>query len=270
MTRDSGPALKALGLASLMIGLVTLAIFGVIGYSIYEETKYFAENITQLQPKINIPTNDGNLDFEASIIIPNRGVLPIRLMLEGDLYSNKTLIGSFTPISETIMPNEEKRITTNLPVDISLLDNENATLLLNCSVSLQPFVSISISTSITFPIPIPDLNISEDDFQITSGPAKTLNASHTLIPLNIQFSNKSPLSVKGNMRIVITSTPIAKANGNYGEESFNIEINPDQTFSKNIEIATLTENVAKGKYSLDLIISIEGQEKVIAKEVNIE
>jgi len=269
MPRDSGPALKALGLASLIIGLVTLAVFGVIGYSVYSEAKYVVENISLLQPKVSIPTQDGNISFEASMIIPNRGVLPIRLMLEGDLYSNKTLIGSLTPISETIMPDEEKRITTKIPIKISLIENENATLSLNGSVSLQPFVSMSLSTSITFSIPKTGLSVSEDDLQITSGSVKPLNASHTLIPLNLKFTNEFPWSVKGSMRIVVTSTPIAKTYGNYGEESFDIDASPGQVFNKNIEIVAPSEMVSKGKYGLDIIISSEGQEIVIAKEVNI-
>lgn len=269
MPRDSGPALKALGRVSLVISIVAFAALGIIGYSLYEETTYIIDNINNLQPDITSSTEEGDLSFKVNMTIPNRGVLPIQLMLSGDISSNQIRIAGIKPISETIDPGEEKNFLIEVPIDLTSIEGGNITLSINGTVSLQPFLSLSLTTSIDFSIPEFDIDISENDIQISPSSINRFNASHVSIPLNIQFTNKFPVNIQLDMKIVLTSTPINQAVSNYGETVFNIDLESDEMLIKNIEIETTNEIVSSGKYSFDVIFSIEGKKFMVSKDVNI-
>lgn len=269
MPQDSGPALKALGRASLVISIVAFAALGIIGYSLYEETTYIIDNINNLQPNITTSAEDGTLSFKVNMTIPNRGILPIQLTLLGDLSSNQNKIVDFKPISETIAPGEEENLIIEVPIDLSSIEDGNITLSINGSVSLQPFLSLSLVTSIDFSIPVFDLDISEDDIQIIPSTINRFNASYVLIPINIQFTNKFPVDIKGDMKIVLTSTPINQVVSNYGETIFNVDLRSDEILIEDIEIEVTNEIVSSGKYSFDIIFSIEGKDLVVSKDVNI-
>lgn len=269
MSRDSGPALKALGRASLIIGIVAFTTLGIIGYSLYEETTYIIDNLNDLQPNITKSSEDGNIGFKVNMTIPNRGLLPIHLMLGGDISSNHTIIGVIEPISETINPNEEKNLIIEIPINIFSIEGGNVTLSVNGSVSLQPFLSLGLATSIDFSLPEFDLNISEEDIQLTSSSINQLNSSYVLIPLNFQFNNKFTENIKGDVKIVLKATPINSTFSNYSEITFNMDIVPDEVFSKNIELVVSKKIVSVGNYNFDIVFSFGEQEIVVSKELNI-
>ncbi len=270
MSRDSGPALKALGRASLIISIVFFAALGIIGYSLFEETTYIINNLNNLQPNITNLSEEENIVFKVNITVPNKGVLPIHLILLGDISSNNTIIGVIKPISETINQNEEKEVIIEVPINILSIKNGNITLSVNGSVSLQPFLSLSIATSIDFSLPEFDLSISEKDIQLTSSSINQHNSSNVLIPLNIQFINKFPENIKGDLRIILTSTPKTNTSSNYGEIILKIDVDSDKEIKKNIIIVVSENIVSSGTYNFDLIFSIEQQNIVIRKEVKIE
>ncbi len=137
------------------------------------------------------------------------------------------------------------------------------TLSINGTVSLQPFLSLSLATSIDFSIPEFDIDISENDIQISTSSINRFNASHVSIPLNIQFTNKFPVNIQVDMKIVLTSTPINQAMSNYGETVFNIDLDSDEMLIKNIEIETANEIVSSGKYSFDVIFSIDTDLRIL-------
>lgn len=269
MPRDSGPALKALGRASLIISIVSFAALVIIGYSLYEETTYIIDNINNLQPDITSSAEEGHLNFKVNMTVPNRGLLPIQLMLLGDLSSNQIRIADIESISETIAPGEEKNLIIEVPIDITSIKGGNITLSVNGSISLQPFLSLSLATSIDFYIPEFDFDISENDIQISPSSINRFNSSHVSIPLNIQFVNRFPVNIQGDMKIVLTSTPMSQAVSNYGEKIFNIDLGSDQILTKAIEIKTTDEIVSSGEYSFDVIFTIEGKDFVVSKDVNI-
>jgi hypothetical protein len=269
MPRDSGPALRALGQASIVISLVAFTSFGIIGYSLYEETTYIIDNFNNLQPDMTTPIEDGIFKFKMNLTVPNKGLLPIHLMLGGEISSNSTIIGDLKQISETIMPNEDRKLFIDVPIDISSIKDGNISLSVNGSVSLQPFLSLGLATSIDFLIPGLDLSIAEDNIKITSLPINQINASHVLVPFNIQFTNPLLDSFKGDIRIVLISTPKTSIPSNYGETTLTLDLNPEEEFSENIEIVASENIVSSGIYKLNLIFSIEEQEVAVGKEVNI-
>jgi len=269
MPRDSGPALRALGQASIVISLVAFTSFGIIGYSLYEETTYIIDNFNNLQPDMTTPIEDGIFRFKMNMTVPNKGLLPIHLMLGGEISSNSTIIGDLKQISETIMPNEDRKLFIDVPIDISSIKDGNISLSVNGSVSLQPFLSLGLATSIDFLIPGLDLSIAEDNIKITSLPINQINASHVLVPFNIQFTNPLLDSFKGDIRIVLISTPKTSIPSNYGETTLTLDLNPEEEFSENIEIVASENIVSSGIYKLNLIFSIEEQEVDVGKEVNI-
>ncbi|MDP7657995.1 MAG: hypothetical protein QF812_02145 [Nitrososphaerales archaeon] len=269
MPRDSGPALRALGQASIVISLVAFTSFGIIGYSLYEETTYIIDNFNNLQPDMTTPIEDGIFKFKMNLTVPNKGLLPIHLMLGGEISSNSTIIGDLKQISETIMPNEDRKLFIDVPIDISSIKDGNISLSVNGSVSLQPFLSLGLATSIDFLIPGLDLSIAEDNIKITSLPINQINASHVLVPFNIQFTNPLLDSFKGDIRIVLISTPKTSIPSNYGETTLTLDLNPEEEFSENIEIVASENIVSSGIYKLNLIFSIEEQEVDVGKEVNI-
>ncbi|MFC1755338.1 hypothetical protein ACFL96_18440 [Thermoproteota archaeon] len=269
MSRDSGPALKALGRVSLIISIVAFAALGIIGYSLYEEATYVIDNFNNLQPNMTTPTENGIFAFKVNMTIPNKGLLPIHLMLGGDISSNATIIGSINQISETIRPGEGNNLVIDAPIDIASIKGGNITLSINGSVALQPFLSLGLATSIDFSIPGFDLSISDESIKITPLPIYRINASYVSIPLNIQFTNLFSDSVKEDMKIVLRSTPKTIMSNNYGETTFNIDLDVDEELIEDIEIVISDNIVSSGMYSFDLIFSIEEQDFLIRKEVNL-
>lgn len=269
MRRDSGPALKALGRVSLVISIVAFAALGIIGYSLYEETTYVIDNINNLQPNMTTPIKDGVFTFKVNLTVPNKGLLPIHLMLEGDISSDSTRIGSINQISETILPREDKNLVIDVPIDLASIKGGNISLSVNGSVALQPFLSLGLATSIDFSIPGLDLSISDDNIVITPLQINRINASFVSIPLNIQVANIFPDNVKGDMKIVLRLTPKTDISNNYGETNLNINLDSNEDLNENIEIIVSENIVSSGLYSFDLIISIEDKDISIRKEVNI-
>lgn len=202
---------------------------------------------------------NGTLFSASGLILQNRGLYPITFALSSDILVNGSSLGSSSIGPLTIPPGGEGTIDLNLTQQISqlltetslisklLFNGTSASLRLNVTGGFQPFVTATASETMNTTIG-PVL----DGFNLKAGVPTPYNQTHVVLPVDVSFTNGSPITLNATLSALVISTPLKPASGNYGSGSMMILSSPGQQFDEPLNIYVPTQDAGIGDYVLQL------------------
>ncbi len=271
---------KALKIVSFALILTTIALAASVGYSgfrEYQALRGLESNSNQIQFGLS-----GNNLTLSGINIPNNMTYPIDLHITGVAALEGSLIGKFDSGSKILQPGQVEPLNVNFGLNFSQAFRETnvfkqallngSTLQVNASIdaSVYPIVGLNITQTInqTMPAVLGNLKASINPSQVTlSSDGRSL-----LMPVQLSWTNGSPLQLIGNMNLNLTSIP-GKPLGNYGTGGgpFAITPGPDQdNITLKIPLSDFSgSNLTRGTYTMDISIDAFGNSITVPESVTI-
>lgn len=203
----------------------------------------------------------------AGLNLENRGVYPLTLGLDGIFTLDGTSLGSNSLGPVTISPSSQRRIDFNLTLQTSralsnsslarkfLFNGTLASVQFNFTWGMQPFVSGTVSGGMNETI-----GAVLDGFNVSAS-TPSYNLTYVELPLLVEFTNNSPLSLNAALSAQVISTPLQPSGGNYGSGNMTISAAPGQHYEKPLDmyLARASTGIGEqGAYVLELSLTMQG------------
>lgn len=258
--REQPLSLRVLGLASLAIGIVTLALLGAIGYTLYREADYLMGEL-QAGPRQELVRFNGThllVDLE----LPNRGALPLELGLSSTLQMEDLTLAETTLGPFTIPPGGSKRVVATLPLTTTallarpevvgrlLFQPLPLNLTLNLTAGIAPFMTIRLAGSLAR-----EIGPLLEDLVVGLDPPELVNETHVRVPVRLAFTSRLPAPVEGSLTLRVLATPLHPEPGLYAEGSTGLRALPDKRFEAVIPLTlSLEELQGEGEFLVEFVL----------------
>jgi len=242
---------------TLLLTLLTLA------YSAYENLAYISQDLVSGESPPKLSINSTHLTL-SNLTLTNRGLYPLNIALSGEAVLGDVNLGSASTGEIIIPPNMLRRIDLTLPLDLTkvytdynllrtiLFNASAATFKLKVDVGIQPFIAASFEGSFWSKI---GAGLDGLTFRLRS--VEPLNDTHVRAEIEMEFTNRSPLTVNGLLHASLPSA--AQRDLRYSASPIEVFAQPSQQYVAQLIFTLPKEELRSGAwYGLELEFDMFG------------